>query len=164
MIRIFPRVTKCRFYKYGPSANIETIDALCLLPLNIVNEKIYIFLWFWFLLLALLTAALIFYRMIIIACPPVRVYLLSLRFKLGSLDHLHTIVRRMSVGDWFLGKWYFSIKFFLSLLLTTINWINFFFLSSSSQSICSDKTSIVLSIKNWSKIWLKKLTMIVKKI
>ncbi|KPM07189.1 innexin shaking-B-like protein [Sarcoptes scabiei] len=104
MIRIFPRVTKCRFYKYGPSANIETIDALCLLPLNIVNEKIYIFLWFWFLLLALLTAALIFYRMIIIACPPVRVYLLSLRFKLGSLDHLHTIVRRMSVGDWFLGK------------------------------------------------------------
>lgn len=104
MIRIFPRVTKCRFYKYGPSANIETIDALCLLPLNIVNEKIYIFLWFWFLGLTALTSAVILFRLIIIACPPVRVYMLSLRFKLGSLDHLHTIVRKMSIGDWFLGK------------------------------------------------------------
>ncbi len=104
MIRIFPRVTKCRFYKYGPSANIETHDALCLLPLNIVNEKIYIFLWFWFLILGALTAAVILFRLIIIACPPVRVYMLSLRFKLGSLDHLHTIVRKMSIGDWFLGK------------------------------------------------------------
>ncbi|KAH9402133.1 hypothetical protein TYRP_016707 [Tyrophagus putrescentiae] len=102
MIRIFPRVTKCRFYKYGPSANIETHDALCLLPLNIVNEKIYIFLWFWFLILGALTAAVILFRLIIIACPPVRVYMLSLRFKLGSLDHLHTIVRKMSIGDWFL--------------------------------------------------------------
>ncbi|CAG2159069.1 unnamed protein product [Oppiella nova] len=102
MIRIFPRVTKCRFYKYGPSANIETIDALCLLPLNIINEKIYIFLWFWFLLLAALTAIVIMFRLVIIACPPVRVYLLNLRFRLSQLDHLHTIVRRISIGDWFL--------------------------------------------------------------
>ncbi|KAK4337023.1 hypothetical protein RND71_043999 [Anisodus tanguticus] len=28
MIRIFPRVTKCQFYRYGPSSNIETVDAL----------------------------------------------------------------------------------------------------------------------------------------
>lgn len=104
MIRIFPRVTKCRFFKYGPSANIETIDGLCILPLNIVNEKIYIFIWFWFLILGALTGAVILFRLIIIACPPVRVYLLSLRFKLGSLDHLHTIVRKFSIGDWFLGE------------------------------------------------------------
>lgn len=104
MIRIFPRVTKCRFSKFGPSANMEVIDALCLLPLNIVNEKIYIFLWFWFLFLAGLTAAVILFRLIIIACPSVRVYMLSLRFKFSSFDHLHTIVRRMPIGDWFLGK------------------------------------------------------------
>ncbi|RWS21856.1 Innexin shaking-B-like protein, partial [Leptotrombidium deliense] len=102
MVRIFPKVTKCRFYMYGPSATLQTIDALCLLPLNIINEKIYIFIWFWFLILTGLTAFTIMFHLIIIACRPVRVYLLNMRFKLAQLDQLHTITGKMSIGDWFL--------------------------------------------------------------
>ena len=45
--RIFPKVTKCTFHKYGPSGTVMKHDGLCVLPLNIINEKIYIFLWFW---------------------------------------------------------------------------------------------------------------------
>lgn len=45
MIDIFPRVTKCTFHKFGPSGSIVNHDALCVLALNILNEKIYIFLW-----------------------------------------------------------------------------------------------------------------------
>lgn len=102
MIRIFPRVTKCKFYKYGPSANIEIIDALCLLPLNIINEKIYIFLWFWFVFLAILTFLMLMAGLVIIACPSVRVYMLNLRFSQSQLSHLYIIVRRSTIGDWFL--------------------------------------------------------------
>lgn len=102
MIRIFPKVTKCKFYMYGPSANIQTVDALCLLPLNIINEKIFIFIWFWFLILGGLTGIMILFHLVIIACPPVRVYVLNMRFRLSQLDHLHTIVRKASIGDWFL--------------------------------------------------------------
>lgn len=102
MIRIFPRVTKCKFYKYGPSANIETIDALCLLPLNIINEKIYIFLWFWFVFLALLTFLMLIFGLIIIACPSVRVYMLNLRFRMSQLKYLYIIVNKSTIGDWFL--------------------------------------------------------------
>lgn len=102
MIKIFPRVTKCKFYKYGPSANIETIDALCLLPLNIINEKIYIFLWFWFVFLAILTFLMLMFGLIIIACPSVRVYMLNLRFRISQLNHLYIIVRKSTIGDWFL--------------------------------------------------------------
>lgn len=49
MSRIFPKTSKCLFRKYGPSGSIQSFDALCVLPLNVINEKIYIFLWFWFL-------------------------------------------------------------------------------------------------------------------
>ena len=58
MIYIFPRMTKCTFSKFGTSGEVEKHDALCILPLNVVNEKIYIFLWFWFLILGFLTLTL----------------------------------------------------------------------------------------------------------
>ena len=53
--RVFPKMTKCTFHKFGPSGNIEKIDSLCLLPINVINEKIYVFLWFWLVVLASLT-------------------------------------------------------------------------------------------------------------
>ena len=52
---VFPKITKCTFHKYGPSGSIQNFDALCVMALNIVNEKIYTFLWFWFIILAIIT-------------------------------------------------------------------------------------------------------------
>uniref|UniRef100_A0ABK8F497 Innexin n=1 Tax=Anopheles gambiae TaxID=7165 RepID=A0ABK8F497_ANOGA len=102
MIYIFPRMTKCTFYKYGVSGEVERHDAICILPLNVVNEKIYIFLWFWFIILTILTTLTIFYRIIIIFSPRMRVYLLRLRFRLVRRDAIEIIVRRSKMGDWFL--------------------------------------------------------------
>lgn len=55
MSRVFPRMTKCTFQKYGPSGTIQRHDAQCILPINIINEKIYVFLWFWFCILSVIT-------------------------------------------------------------------------------------------------------------
>merc|ERR1711944_215180 len=49
MTKVFPKVTKCTFHKYGPSGTVVKHDGLCVLANNIINEKIYIFLWFWFI-------------------------------------------------------------------------------------------------------------------
>merc|ERR1712203_507099 len=43
MSKVFPRVTKCTFQKYGPSGTIQNHDAQCVLPINIINEKIYVY-------------------------------------------------------------------------------------------------------------------------
>merc|ERR1711976_1085629 len=43
MAKVFPKVTKCTFHKYGASGTVQTIDGLCILPLNII-KKIYVFL------------------------------------------------------------------------------------------------------------------------
>ena len=47
---------------------VEKHDALCILPLNIVNEKIYIFLWFWLLLLGCLSTLVVAYRLGQMSC------------------------------------------------------------------------------------------------
>lgn len=62
MVYVFPRITKCLFHKYGASGSIQKHDALCVLPLNIVNEKTYIFIWFWYIILLLLLIGLAVYR------------------------------------------------------------------------------------------------------
>ena len=57
---VFPKVTKCLFHKYGASGTIQNHDALCVMALNVINEKIFVFLWFWYvILLAVTTLALI---------------------------------------------------------------------------------------------------------
>jgi len=47
----FPKVTKCSFQMYGPSGTIQRHDVLCVMALNVMNEKIYSVLWFWYVIL-----------------------------------------------------------------------------------------------------------------
>ena len=82
MIYVFPRMTKCTFYKYGVSGEVERHDAVCILPLNVVNEKIYVFLWFWFLFLGLLSLVTVLYRVCIITYSIIKISWLLIFFYL----------------------------------------------------------------------------------
>ena len=59
-------MAKCSFHKFGPSGTTERHDGLCVLPLNIINEKIYIFLWFWFIIVASITGIFLIYRIAVL--------------------------------------------------------------------------------------------------
>ncbi|KAF7284330.1 hypothetical protein GWI33_022313 [Rhynchophorus ferrugineus] len=63
---VFPKVTKCTFHKYGPSGSIQWHDAMCVMALNVVNDKIYTFLWFWYVLLFICTSGGLIWRFITI--------------------------------------------------------------------------------------------------
>ena len=58
---------------YGPSGTITKHDGLCILALNIINEKIFVFLWFWFVALAIVTALSLIYRIATLASLSLRV-------------------------------------------------------------------------------------------
>lgn len=60
---VFPKVTKCNFYKYGQSGSIQHHDALCVMALNVINEKIYVVLWFWFCILFVVTVLGLIWRL-----------------------------------------------------------------------------------------------------
>ncbi|XP_065077820.1 innexin inx7 [Ochlerotatus camptorhynchus] len=61
---IFPKVTKCHFHKYGPSGSIQKHDALCVMALNVINEKIFTFLWFWYAILIVVSVIALIWRLI----------------------------------------------------------------------------------------------------
>ncbi|GAB6020612.1 hypothetical protein CHUAL_003287 [Chamberlinius hualienensis] len=108
MIRVFPRVTKCTFHQYGPSGDVQKHDAICVLPLNIVNEKIYVFLWFWFVFMAIISGLCLVFRAIVVIFPKVRHQLLRMRSRLVQRDYVEIVVMKAQLGDWFvldlLGK------------------------------------------------------------
>merc|ERR1719270_1219415 len=108
MIDVFPRVTKCSFHKYGVSGTIEKHDAMCVLALNIIKEKIYIFLWFWFILLASTTSIFLVYRIAIFFGPGIRVAMIQAscgrmgREKIEDLVCAPHLSYTQQIGDFFL--------------------------------------------------------------
>ena len=102
MIRVFPRMTKCTFHYFGSSGDLQKHDSLCILPLNIINEKIYIFLWFWFLLLLIVTVISLILRLLTVLLPRVRYVLLKTRSRFADRYALNYIVNEVSASDWFL--------------------------------------------------------------
>lgn len=87
---------------YGPSGTIQQYDSLCVLPVNILNEKVFIFLWFWYVILAILTGINLVALGITLALPKVRLFFL--RKQAGrhcDSDDVEIVFRRCQIGDWF---------------------------------------------------------------
>jgi len=99
MIEVFPRVTKCTFHKFGASGTIQKLDALCVLALNILNEKIYIFLWFWLIVLAIFSGLAVLYSMAVVLMPSTRETIIRKRFKFGTPAAVSALIRKTQVKN-----------------------------------------------------------------
>lgn len=100
MSRTFPKMTKCTFHKYGPSGTIQNFDGLCILPLNIIIEKIYIVLWFWYVALAVWTAIFLVYRVATVASRQIRFAILKNSAKNTNDMDINAICEKLYLGDW----------------------------------------------------------------
>jgi len=72
MEKTFPILTSCKQHAYGSGMEVNTIDFLCVLPANIWNQKLYLFLSFWWSFLATAGAIQLTYRLLTIVSPQLR--------------------------------------------------------------------------------------------
>ncbi|KAJ2946732.1 hypothetical protein O0L34_g12791 [Tuta absoluta] len=103
LIYVFPRVTKCDFYKVGYSGTITNVDYLCILPHNVINEKIYIFLLLWYVLMSAMFVCLMIYRIALILFPGIRPWLIVARTTRSvSYEDGAGVSSKLDLGDWWL--------------------------------------------------------------
>ncbi|CAL1299156.1 unnamed protein product [Larinioides sclopetarius] len=102
MAKIFPRIIRCTLHRFGASGAIQKYDVMCALPINEVSEKVYIFLWFWFFILAILSGLALVYRLAVIMSSKVRFLTTRYRDTICDAVHLKIIIKKFGLGDWFL--------------------------------------------------------------
>jgi hypothetical protein len=79
----FPRVTLCDF-DVRRLGNVHRYTVQCVIPLNLYNEKIYMFLWFWLIFVA------------VVSCLSFSVWLV--RFLMRS-DRRKFVINHLKMGD-----------------------------------------------------------------
>uniref|UniRef100_A0A1Q3EVQ8 Innexin n=1 Tax=Culex tarsalis TaxID=7177 RepID=A0A1Q3EVQ8_CULTA len=99
---VFPKLAKCDFHFIGPSGSKQNMDALCLLPQNILNEKIFAFLWVWFIALGVASGAQVLYRVVQMCSQGVRFQLLYKAVAPTSYHRLKRVSREATFGHWFM--------------------------------------------------------------
>ncbi|XP_042238210.1 LOW QUALITY PROTEIN: innexin inx1-like [Homarus americanus] len=100
---IFPKVAKCTWHKYGASGTIQKFDSMCVLPLNIVNEKTYIFLWLVYIVTAAICGFVLILHLLLFFLSSLRnTVLVHLTHKHQTKQDPTNVLLKCNYGDWFL--------------------------------------------------------------
>lgn len=106
MCEVFPKFAACRYHRYGMGGNIETRSAICILALNMINDKVFVLIWIWFCVLVFIGSLRVVTRSFQLSSSKVRYFLISM--KLGHFikanthkKHVMHYINSCSLGDWF---------------------------------------------------------------
>jgi len=103
MCNAFPTVTSCTLYTIGSGGKGQGNNGMCILSQNIINQKIYLVLWFWYVFMLSVGVIQLLVEGFVIAIPALRNMLLLWNVK--GLEN-EKVVRvfldnSCNVGDWF---------------------------------------------------------------
>merc|ERR1712130_395124 len=105
MCTVFPTMTSCSIPNVGASGVAQIHNGLCVLTQNIINEKIYLVLWFWYCFLGPVSTIYVFYRIGTIFFDRLRFTLIfkTVRHKYDEdiTKCLEYVLAKAQVGDWF---------------------------------------------------------------
>ncbi|XP_037940176.1 innexin inx5-like [Teleopsis dalmanni] len=99
---VFPKVAKCELLIFGPGGSVRVEDMLCMLQLNILNEKIFAFLWCWFIFVAFIGACSVLYYLFLVCSKRFRLQLLRTRTRHMTKSQVISVLADYSFGDWFM--------------------------------------------------------------
>ena len=102
MCSVFPTLVSCEYYTGAVVTNkLDTKNHICMLSQNIINEKIYLILWFWILILFGASMLMLIYRLGTIVVPSIRQHELLYRARKGNSNNIGKL-RDLTLSQWFI--------------------------------------------------------------
>ena len=102
MCNLFPTKVSCNMKTVGDSGALQTHNGLCILSQNIVNEKIFLAIYFWYVFLMIVSGIYAFFRACTILVPQLRERYMCSKIRGRHLNHcVRNILKHSYMGDWF---------------------------------------------------------------
>jgi len=101
MCNAFPTVASCIMNRYGTGGEGENITGFCILSQNIINQKMYLILWFWYILCLSAGIVQLLQEAVILAVPAFRNRLITRNMGSYVTTDVLQFLARANSGDWF---------------------------------------------------------------
>jgi len=103
MCNAFPTKVGCKMNTVAVSGGKNKLSGICILSQNIINEKIYLFLWFWFVLMFVISALQMIFEIAILAIPAFRSFVIARQTGTYTTGEMKSYIERdCNHGDWFI--------------------------------------------------------------
>jgi len=106
MCNTFPRIASCDYWRWGSGGRQENINAICILALNHINDKVFFILWWWCFFVMLIALVRLIYRAIQCRCASLRLQLINMRMnryfrRSAKVEKIEAFISQCKLGDWF---------------------------------------------------------------
>jgi len=106
MCEVFAKVASCNYVRYGRGGGQERKAAICILSLNIINDKVFVALWYWHAFLLVVGFLRIMSRAFQLASARVRFFLMRTQMHRyfnnnKQVNSIRKYLMNCSIGDWF---------------------------------------------------------------
>jgi len=106
MCNTFPRIASCDYWRWGSGGKQENINAICILGLNHINDKIFLLLWWWCLFITFVAILRLLWRAAQTRSSWLRFHMINMRmnryFKRShKMDKIRAFIDDCKLGDWF---------------------------------------------------------------
>ena len=157
MCEVFPKMAACSYHRYGMGGREDNRHAICVLGLNMINDKVFIILWLWHCFIVAVGTIRILTRAGQLISSHVRYFLMKMKMRRylkinAHVKHIQHYILHCSIGDWFvlyqmsknLNKRFFA-EFITVLALTGLKNFRVAFCKGNvpSSSFCQFPTSMV---------------------
>ena len=94
----------CTIAQVGVTGDAKQVSGMCILNQNIINEKIFLALWFWYIFLFAVCGCVVMYNITTIVMPQLRTCMISHHSQNKHYDGSLTnfLNNECDIGDWFL--------------------------------------------------------------